>query len=147
MSSAVRIMEKKWENKAKEETTINLVQYQLVVEVIFILFILIGIILIWTLKGSFDSNVALLALVFALTLSAFAWMKWGIKYYAYKSELIDRVTAYEQFQRHHDNKTKKVGKSISHADKDVRFKPTTYDELSDNYLSGSFDQHKPFDDV
>ena len=147
MSSAVRIMEKKWENKAKEETTINLVQYQLVVEVIFILFILIGIILIWTLKGSFDSNVALLALVFALTLSAFAWMKWGIKYYAYKSELIDRATAYEQFQRHHDNKTKKVGKSISHADKDVRFKPTTYDELSDNYLSGSFDQHKPFDDV
>lgn len=147
MSSAVRIMEKKWENKAKEETTINLVQYQLVVEVIFILFILVGIVLIWTLKGSFDSNVALLALVFALTLSAFAWMKWGIKYYAYKSELIDRATAYEQFQRHHDNKTKKVGKSISHADKDVRFKPTTYDELSDNYLSGSFDQHKPFDDV
>lgn len=147
MSSAVRIMEKKWENKAKEETTINLVQYQLVVEVIFILFILVGIVLIWTLKGSFDSNVALLALVFALTLSAFAWMKWGIKYYAYKSELIDRATAYEQFQRHHDNKTKKAGKSISHADKDVRFKPTTYDELSDNYLSGSFDQHKPFDDV
>lgn len=147
MSSAVRIMEKKWENKAKEETTINLVQYQLVVEVIFILFILVGIVLIWTLKGSFDSNVALLALVFALTLSAFAWMKWGIKYYAYKSELIDRATAYEQFQRHHDSQTRKSGKSLSHADKDVRFKPTAYDELSDNYLSGSFDQHKPFDDV
>lgn len=147
MSSAVRIMEKKWENKAKEETTINIVQYQLVVEVIFILFILVGIVLIWTLKGSFDSNVALLALVFALTLSAFAWMKWGIKYYAYKSELIDRATAYEQFQRHHDSQPRKAGKSISHSDKDVRFKPTTYDELSDNYLSGSFDQHKPFDDV
>ena len=131
MSSAVRIMEKKWENKAKEETTINLVQYQLVVEVIFILFILIGIVLIWTLKGSFDSNVALLALVFALTLSAFAWMKWGIKYYAYKSELIDRATAYEQFQRHHDNKTKKVGKSVSHADKDVRFKPPTSNPFDD----------------
>lgn len=131
MSSAVRIMEKKWENKAKEETTINLVQYQLVVEVIFILFILIGIVLIWTLKGSFDSNVALLALVFALTLSAFAWMKWGIKYYAYKSELIDRATAYEQFQRHHDNKTKKVGKSISHDDKDFRFKPINPDDWDD----------------
>ena len=131
MSSAVRIMEKKWENKAKEETTINLVQYQLVVEVIFILFILIGIVLIWTLKGSFDSNVALLALAFALTLSAFAWMKWGIKYYAYKSELIDRATAYEQFQRHHESKTKKVGKSISHADKDFRFKPKNPGDLDD----------------
>lgn len=131
MSSAVRIMEKKWENKAKEETTINLVQYQLVVEVIFILFILVGIVLIWTLKGSFDSNVALLALVFALTLSAFAWMKWGIKYYAYKSELIDRATAYEQFQRHHDNQTRKVGKSISHSDKDVRFKPPTSNPFDD----------------